>query len=238
MPAAEQPPQENVWDATYPAYYQLADVLQSVAESHSGVPVDSGTVQRWRELMGIMREIDTHVDDTPSVSHTAVIDELTSFGNFRQRYPHITPEVMGQEMHDRLIGRTMHTLRLGRYVSTAETPYRYFRLRMAEATQTADIFADSASDEVRGHPNFEGSFMPLLRSLGIAACMLDSAHDLPNDHQQGKARLAPTFAFRARMLAASVRHVGPHLGICLRPRIVKQLLLASRIRSNRQRYST
>jgi hypothetical protein len=182
--------------------------------------------------MGVMREIDTQADDTPACNET-IIDELVSFDRFRGRYPHITPEVLGPDMHGRLVRRTQRILHIGDSVAAAETPYRYIRLRAAEAVQTAEIFADSASDEVRSNPNFSGSFMPILRSLGIAACMLDSAHDAPRDYARGKMVLPPRARFRAQMLGVSLARTVPNIPVAMHAPVAREMLGAASIMKRR-----
>ncbi|HEX8182814.1 MAG TPA: hypothetical protein VF575_04410 [Candidatus Saccharimonadales bacterium] len=224
------------WDATYPAYYQLADVLKSVAESHCNVHIDNLTLLRWRELMGIMREIDTHVDDT-AATPLSTISEIQRFDIFRDRYPNLTPEALQPNVHNNLLSRTNTILRIGHYLTRANSVYRFIRLRGAEAVQTAELFADSATEEVRSQPQFSDTFMPILRELGIAACMLDSAHDAPDDYRQNKITLQPKVSFRMRTAIAAAKHTIPLLGVSFHKPVLHELWKASHIRADRKKYA-
>ena len=229
-------PDTDNWDPTYPAYYQLADVLKSMAQSHAKVNIDDTTLLRWREVMGVMREVDTQYDDT-STSSESILGELRGFERFQNRYPHISPTALGPVTHEHLMSRASRILKLGRFVSEAETPYRYLRLRAAEAVQTVAVFADTATDDVLSQPRFAQKFMPGLRSLGIAAYLLDSAHDISYDYMHNKADLKPTRRFRVQALAASARHTLPFLPMSLHAPVMQELRRAAHIRSDRSRYA-
>lgn len=228
----------SIWDPTYPAYFQLGDVIGSIAQAHCGVQLDELTVQRWRELMGLMREVDTHYDDDPKLSPEATLIEVTTFDRFRSRYPNLTPEELGSATHNRLVARTRKIFKMGQLVAAADTPYRFLRLRAAEAVETAGIFEDGATDFVRHQTEFTKNFTPLLRSLGIAACLMDSAHDEADDYAAHKRSLRPTASFKAQALIGTTRRLVPGLRICRHPQVIRELWRAAHIRSDRSHYST
>jgi len=178
------------WDTSYSYYQQLAELLSSVAHSHSNVEIDDETLLRWRDLMGIMREIDTRADDS-GAEHEEVLSQLENFEIFEDRYPHITPSVVGSETFSRLVSRTRKILKLGEFVSKATIPSRFIKLRASEAVNTAEVFRDSATESVLSQDQFNNNFMPLLRTMAITACFIDSAHDLKKDYEDGKSVLQP-----------------------------------------------
>jgi len=221
------------WDSTYPYYFQLADLIKAVAESHSGVRIDETTHTRWGELMGLMREVDTHADET-NTSDRETLGELQVFTQFQSRYPHISPEALGEETHQALMLRTRRILKLGRYVATADTPQRYVHLRAAEGVQTANLFADSATEAVTSQSEFTESFMPVLRSMGIAACMLDSAHDLSDDYREGRSDVPPTLSLRTKLLGVSVKHTASFIRAGFHVPVAREVFRAANLQRKRK----
>ncbi len=55
------------------------------------MPVDDLTTQRWRELLGLLREFDTLVDDT-HIDTEEALAQLKDFDFFRNTYPRLSPE--------------------------------------------------------------------------------------------------------------------------------------------------
>lgn len=226
----------NVWDERYGSYIQLADLLSVIAQERTGVHIDEPTLGRWRDLMGIMREIDTFADsqeDSPAKIE-AVLEALRGFDIFGERYPSITNEAISSDMRRHLLRRTRNILLLGRRAATTTSNRRLVTLRGAEAVQTAEIFADSASPEVLSQENFSGVFMPLLREMGVAACFLDSLHDADDDYQAGQLGKKPTIAYKAWLSAGIMRRVPALVRTCTKPRVLKEIGRAAKIHAGRR----
>lgn len=227
---------DNIWDTRYEYYVQLADLLSVIAQERANVHIDEPTLGRWRDLMGIMREIDTFADsqkDSP-VQIEVILEYLQNFDIFGERYPSIANEAISSDTRRDLLRRTRNILLLGRRAATTTSNRRLVTLRGAEAVQTAEIFADSASPEVLSQENFSGVFMPLLREMGVAACFLDSLHDADDDYQAGQLGKKPTIAYKAWLSAGIMRRVPALVRTCTKPRVLKEIGRAAKIHAGRR----
>lgn len=210
----ENPVKKYVWDDRAPSFRQVGDVAERVARLHSGVVIDEVTHERWRQLMSLLRDFDTWVDDA-KVPIDAAVQRLRDFGDFAALYPALTPEGLGPEAFQALIGRTHRILRLGQWVAAAETPYRFACLRVHEGRQTARLLEDSATPAVREQPSFTESFIPTMESLSVVACALDSVTDAREDFRQEKLGQQPTWAYYRQMSGVALAHAGPGVGALL-----------------------
>jgi hypothetical protein len=221
------------WDSNYLYYPQLADLLNSVAHEHCGVEVDETTLLRWRDLMGIMREIDTQADDS-GVDHDEILRQMESFERFEERYPHITPDAIGQETFSQLLMRTRKILKLGEQVARATTDSRYVKLRAGEALHTAEVFRDSATHYVVDQSAFGNSFMPLLRRMAVLSCFIDSAHDLKKDYAEGKSVLQPLYRTRLTLALKAIGMSARLLPAALHREVLIQTIEAARMQYQRK----
>lgn len=195
----------NPIDDRAESFLQVGDVAWYIAEKHSQVSVDEVTHARWRQLMALLREFDTLVDDTPITDDTA-LERLRDFSEFKERYPALSPDALGQERSDALLQRTKKLLKLGHFVARAETSDRFVKLRINEGRQTANLLEDSATDYVKRQPNFTEKFLPAMQSLGIVACTIDSITDARQDYRMGKIVIQPDKDFYRPLIGASIFH--------------------------------
>ena len=221
------------WDDNYTYYQQLADLLGSIAHSHSKVDIDEKTLLRWRDLMGIMREIDTEADDS-GAKHSEVLSKLENFEIFEDRYPHIAPNVIGQQTFDRLVSRTQKILKLGEFVSKATVSSRYIKLRTAEAINTAEVFRDGATEHVNSQDRFNNNFMPLLTTMAITSCFIDSAHDLKDDYAEGKSELQPLLSTRLVMATKALTMSNKIVPVVLHGDVFMQTIEAAKLQFQRK----
>jgi len=194
-------------DETASYYPQLADLLTSVATSHCNVAIDQTTHSRWRDVMGLMRDVDTNAD--AGLDRSVISDQLATFEQLNERYPSLNPELLGPETHQALQHRALHILQIGRLISLQDSPRRYTMLRSAEARHTAHLFSDSATNAVQQQPTFKHSFMPLLERMAISATLLDSAVDAGKDFAGGKITLRLRPHDRLRILGSAFREAIP-----------------------------
>ncbi len=208
------------------SYRQLASLLGIIATHHNGVLLDSGTLTRWGDIMALTREVDDYVDiHNPSIG--ALRHKLTTFSDFNGSYGSLAPSEETTEIRERLLFSAERAVLSGKEVAAATTCDMYVSYRADEAHATAEFFADSASETVRSQENFSIDFMNLLRSMGAAACLLDSAHDLPKDYNEGLTLLHPTFKNRARLLSASFDYAQKTLPVLKHPRVHREMLKAA-----------
>jgi len=216
------------------AYQKSGDMVTAIARAHHHIDIDSLTQVRWREMMGLMREVDTWADDT-DVTHEEVIEGLETFEMFNERYPSLTPEMLGEEAHEAMVRRAARVLKLGERVAQATTPRRFVALRTVEGTEATNLFEDIATAEVTKQPGFSEGLMPTLRALGEAATLWDSIIDGGKDYRIGKqilepnaeyyARLTGAMLLRAKIGSAALLHVEPnyHLGVKVGKRVVNRI---------------
>jgi hypothetical protein len=212
-----------VWDDRAPAYLKSGDLAVAMATEHYGLDIDPTTHQRWRQLMGLMREVDTWADDTGATPEE-VQEGLRGFASFKDLYPALAPGEMSPETSASLLRRTAKILRLGHCASVAASPDRFVALRVAEARESVNLFDDVATDYVRQQPDFARQFMPGLRALGEAATLWDSLIDGKSDWRKGNQVLKPNPEYyrqttaamlqRTKLGGAALLHVKPlvHLG--------------------------
>lgn len=185
------------WKDDAEKYRQLADLLRAIAEQYCNTPIDETTRHRWREIVALMMEVDSYIDNriVPGVStETKIVEELESFDRFRGRYPHITPEVLGEAVWMRLECTAREIVGHFQLLMEVTSYDEYVQHRTNEAVATAKLFDVCATDVVASNPTFHEKFMPILERLGISACMLDSAYDLANDYKEGKTSLRPSWS--------------------------------------------
>lgn len=160
--------QDFIWDDRAPAYAKSGDLAAAIATQHYGLAVDVTTRMRWQQLMSVMREVDTWADER-AVTSDEVLQGLAEYTMFEELYPALAPGELTPEMGATLLGRTARILRLGRHAARAVSVERFVALRVAEARESVELFADIATPEMWAQPAFTTEFMPALRALGEAA---------------------------------------------------------------------
>lgn len=200
------------------SYRVLASLLGTIAVHHSEVIVDNSTIQRWSDIMALMREVDNIIDD-PSQDPHDIHQKLQSFDGFSGSYDSLAPSPNNSDIRERLFATTDKIITIGQSVASAKSISNYTRYRVEEGFATASLFDDSASDSVREQDNFQSNFMPLLRSMGAAACLLDSLKDLPHDHKQGLAKVEPTISNRATLFTSALRYLRPVVPVIKHPSV-------------------
>ncbi len=203
------------------SFLQVGDVAWYIAEKHSHVSVDDVTHERWRQLMALLREFDTLVDDT-SITNDKALQRLRDFTEFKERYPALSPDSLGSERSEALLWRTRRLLKLGQFIAQAETPERFVKLRINEGVQTANMLDDSATDYVKRQPNFTQRFLPVMRSLGTVACTIDSITDARQDYRTGKIAIRPDGDYYRPLVGASIAHAKLGAQALLHPSVMRQ----------------
>lgn len=178
--------------------------------------------------MALMREVDDMLDDQQTPQET-VLQRLTDFDEFAERYPSLAPTSDNLAAHQRLHNTTADILHAGNQLTTARSLDDYISYRTSEARSTAQLFEDSATEEVRSQPATSQRFIPLVQTLGEAACFLDSAKDLPKDYQAGRTQLPPTLSHRRQLLSTSFRKLPEFTPLLAYPQIRTQLGRAATI---------
>lgn len=187
----EVTPPKYIRDDRSESYFRFGPIISTIARERYGLAIDELTEKRWSEIMGLLREYDTLLDDT-DITPDEALTTLESFDIFSENYPSLRPGTLHDEVFDRLLGRVMTIIELGDAISHETNINRFICLRAGEATETTLMLRDAATDIVRQQPKFDGEFMPGLLCLAEAANVLDSIIDARQDYKEGKIELAPS----------------------------------------------
>ena len=214
-------------------YRSVGDTLGHLA-LRSGVDVDDTTLDRWRDLMGLMREFDTYVDEIVGDDSKAMA-VLADFNFFRERYPTLDRPIIGVGRFDALLENTQTILEIGKSISRETDGSNLIDLRTAEAYYTAEMLRIAATDGVRDQEEFN-TFMWHATGLGIAANLGDTMLDARTDFARGKTQFEPTWGFYRQVGRAVSRHAMPHMTVALHSETIRlrTIMLWRRI-SNRLR---
>lgn len=196
---------EHAFDDRAESFLQVGSIAAKIATFHSGVVLDEQTTQRWQELMGLLREVDTLVDDT-SISNVDMVSELRNFNVFANRYPQLTPEQLGQDVQTDLLTRVDRILKLGSEVATTTNVAHFIGLRIVEGRETANLLYDAAKPTVKHQPAFYDNFMPVIRSLAVTANLIDSITDAKKDYIDKKVILRPSAEYYRSLIEQTPRH--------------------------------
>jgi hypothetical protein len=188
------------------AYRKSGDLVAAIARSHHHIDVDEVTVERWRQLMGLMREVDTWADDTDTTKEE-VLTGLADFGMFEGRYPALAPGELTIGAHGSMLRRADHILRVGELASRELSVRRFIAFRAIEARETVNMLGDTATPYVAEQPAFNEGFLPVVRALGEAATLWDSLIDGRQDVREGKQQLQPNAEYYKEITKAMLRRV-------------------------------
>lgn len=229
------------------AYRRSGDIAATIATQHFGIDVDPLTRLRWRDMMSLLREVDTWADDT-AVSSSEVIDNLADFSIFERRYPHLSPLALGTEVQGTMLRRTEHILRLGQLAAHATSLGRFVAFRALEGREAVQLFGDCATEHVESQSAFRKEFLPTLAALGAGATLWDSLIDGRSDFSTGKQRVLPdkeyylalagTMLHLARGNVRCLLHPGPiyYGGLKIADRIANRVRNGVPIYSNLHRF--
>lgn len=195
---------EYLRDDRAESFFQIGDLTKLIAEKHCKVPIDDPTLYRWQELLCLLREFDTLVDDT-QISKKEALQRLDTFEAFQTHYPNLSHNRLPQRNRVRLLNRTEQILTTGDALSKTDSIDEFIDLRTLEGKETANLLDDSATDEVRSNPRFAATFLPVMRSLAVTACLLDSITDARQDHEEAKISITPDRNFYSRLSVEALK---------------------------------
>lgn len=209
-------------------FRQIGDVIRSVAVHHSKVDVDEITHERWRQLMGLMRELDTYNDalthnwtDSTRSSMRLLTDASSPFFD---RYPALFPDTIEPKSYEALVKRARSIINLGQFATATHNLNHFVAIRTLEAKQTANLLYDSASPFVKTQPAFFDSFMPLARSYAIGANFYDTFIDARRDYEQKQLKIKPDTTFYRRVGLLALKHMVPVTKAAFHPAVLKDAI--------------
>lgn len=195
----------NSLDDRAESFLQVGTVAKKIAEDHVGLSVDDVTHERWSQLMGLLREVDTLADDG-DISSEQVLARLNDFSEFSERYPALTRNQLGNDVTEVLINRTDRVLRIGKSIAQTTSIQRFTALRIVEGREVATYLADTATEAVREQPGFNEEFLPTMQSMAVTANLLDSLTDGRADFKHGKVMRRADAEFYKTLLGQVPRH--------------------------------
>lgn len=185
------------------SFRMIGDVVARVAETY-GISIDQTTLNRWRDLIGLLREFDTLVDDQ-GISPDTALTELEHFEEFSANYPHLTPDAVGIDTHQRMVKRVGIILKHSRAIQQTQNIAEFVHHRREEVLHTAELVADCATSDTTTQPGFYTQFMPTLRSMGLAANFIDTLSDFRQDKHEQKVTIRGSPAFLVAIGGAAFR---------------------------------
>lgn len=225
------------WNDDADKYRQLADLLKVIAEKQCGVLIDATTHARWQDMMGLMTEVDAYIDEriVPGFNTEAdIVDELERFDRFRERYPHIAPEAVGEQTWKNMERTAREVVGQFQELAFSETYGEYVEHRRDEAIATAELFSACATDVVKQNPAFEADFMDRLKNMATSACLIDSANDLAKDFHEGRSVLPPTIPHRMHLFYDGVVVGVPQMDMLKHMPICREIGRAAIMRTSRK----
>lgn len=224
------------------SFRMLGGVISSIAENH-GVEIDETTRERWSDLLGLLREFDTLVDDHQMPEDDA-LSELLHFEQFKQNYPSLGPPEISEEAHLRMVRRVARILEHGQQIRYTTDPQDFLYHRSEEVDHTAELLADCASGDVTTQAGFYTRFMPTLRTMGRAANFIDTLTDYRKDKQEHKVRVKGTMEFYRLIGVSAITEFARASHIFADTRVLKQfgamsaMRLKNRLEHGKRPYSS
>lgn len=169
--------------------------------------VDATTEQRWADLIGLGRAIDTYLDSAPveDVQRRSqdIRDLLAEPDLVGQQFAALSPDRLDAATYQRLrcLGETVLTAGIG--FKTAETVSEYVYHRRAEGLAYAELITGVATPSVAAQPGYD-RFRRWLRPVGEVTNLTNSVMDIHSDARRGEISLRPDRLTRIKLLG----HIG------------------------------
>lgn len=224
------------------SFRMIGDVIATIAE-HKGIHIDDTTRERWSDLLGLLREFDTLVDDQGMPASEA-LSELLDFSRFKQNYPSLGPPEICQETHEKMVLRVKRILEHGDEIRETTDIDTFVTHRYEEVDHTAELLADCATSEVTTQAGFYTRFMPALRGMGEAANFIDTFIDHRRDQKEQKVSIKGSPQFYGTIGKIALREFGRVSHVLSDYRVIAQfyrmsvMRLQNRIAHGKKPYSS
>jgi hypothetical protein len=185
---------------------RAVNALSAIALHGYHITLDTTTERRWHAAMRAMRTTDSYADQSDDSGR--LVQLLDFLASFEDSYPELAAEQLGAARYSGLIRGAATILKYGE------------QLRADEASATAEVITQLATDEVIHQPNFIERFVPSVRRLTTGAGFVDTAIDAKRDFREGTLAFPPTLAFRARLLRKGAAELAPLAPVLARPRVI------------------
>lgn len=212
------------------SFRMVGDIIATVAENRS-IAVDDTTRKRWGDLLSLLREFDTLVDDSQMPANEALI-ELALFERFKDNYPSLGPPEVDLETHLKMVRRVALILEHGQYIRQTVDTAEFLHHRREEVDHTAELLADCATSDVTTQPGFYTNFMPMLRNMGEAANYIDTLLDFRQDRNEGKLTMPASTKFFRAVGSSAIREFARASPILTSPKVLWQFHKMSVMRLN------
>lgn len=185
--------QSYLWDDRAPSFRLLADGATHVAKQY-GIEVDTTTYERWSDMGGLLRELDTLHDDF-DVSADEILERLRGYEEFQDLYPTLSPDSLEPEKREKLFKTARNIFHLGARAALLTNAQEFATTRLEEGRVTAHLATDIATDEVLAHPNYDPQFVPAMEQFTIGGVFFDSLLDGFIDYRRGKTMVKPNWEY-------------------------------------------
>jgi hypothetical protein len=130
---------------------RAVSALSAIAVYGYHLDLDPTTKQRWHAAMRAMRVTDSHADQPDNQDR--LIHLLDILATLDEVHPDLAAEQLGVQRYSTLIRGAATIIKYGELLRTAPTPETYIATRAAEATATAGIITQLATDDVMNQPD-------------------------------------------------------------------------------------
>ncbi len=191
--------------AKYPPshYERKADHYARAVRAVFGVAVDQTTRERWRDVIGLARGIDTYLDEgdrTTLDMRTAEVEAALDQPDFLvERFPALSLERLGPTGYQYLCTRIHDIMRLNQIIKTTDSLRHYAELRRVEGQWYADLITSVATAAIAVQPGYH-AFCRWLRATGEVTNLGNSYRDIWADYDSGEITLRPDHTSRARLV--------------------------------------
>jgi hypothetical protein len=191
--------------AKYPLshYERKADRYAHAVRAVFGVEVDQTTRERWRDVIGLARGIDTYLDegdrDTLHVRTVEVMSALAQPDFLTERFPAISLERLGPNGYRHLCGRIYDIMTLNQVIKTTDSLSLYAQLRRVEGKLYAGLITSVATPVIAVQPGYH-RFCRWLRVAGDVTNLGNSYRDIWSDYDRGEIALQPCHTSRVRLV--------------------------------------
>lgn len=182
-----------LWDDRAPSFRLLAEGAALIAR-RNGIKLDELTYRRVSDMGGMIREVDTLHDDF-HVSADEILERLTDYSEFKTVYPSLGPDELEPEKRGFILGTSRYIFSLGAYARLMSNPWDYAELRHEEASTTALLATNIATDAVLTHPAYRSSYVPEMQQLAVGVTFFDSLLDGFIDYRRGKTSVKPDWEY-------------------------------------------
>lgn len=184
-------------------YERKANRYAHAVRTIFGVEVDHTTRERWRDVIGLARGIDTYLDEGDrgmlNARTAEVMSALAQPDFLTEQFPAISLEHLGPTGYQHLCKRAYDILTLNQIIKATDSLSLYAQQRRVEGQLYADLITSVATSAVAVQPGYH-TFCRWLRVTGEITNLGNSFRDIWADYESGEITLRPDYTSRIRLV--------------------------------------